>query len=98
MQIHPPSLCQPFASMVAGLIPGWEKTIETRVWPTKHRGPLLICAGKRPWPAPEGYWGPPVRSLPRGVALCVVDVLDCHPMRPVDWPAACCDPYDGAFG
>ncbi len=91
------SLCQPFASMVAGQIPGWVKTIETRTWPTSHRGDLLICAGKSDWPCPRGYDGPPVASLPHGVALCVVKVTDCHRFRPADAEAACCDWYDSAI-
>lgn len=92
------SLCQPYASMVAGQVPGWEKLVETRIWSTSHRGPLLICAALKPWPAPRGYTGPDPRTLPRGVALCVVDVVDCRPMRGADWAGACCDYYARAFG
>lgn len=87
------SLAQPFASLVAR----GEKTIETRRWPTSHRGPLLICAALRPWPAPPGYDGPPVDSLPRGVALCFVRVVDCRPMTRADEAAACCALYPDAW-
>jgi len=37
------SLCQPWADLIAL---GY-KTVETRYWATKYRGPLLICAAKR---------------------------------------------------
>lgn len=36
-------------------------------------------------------------SKPDGRALCVVDVVDCRPMKRADSKAACCEPYDGAF-
>lgn len=41
------TLHQPWASLVAV----GAKTIETRSWPTKHRGPLAIHAGKDPRPS-----------------------------------------------
>lgn len=91
------TLLQPFASMVAGQIPGWLKSIETRTWPTSYRGPLLICAGKADWPCPRGYDGPPVPELPHGVAICVVDVVGCRRMRPADAEAACCDWHVGLW-
>jgi hypothetical protein len=87
------SLCQPFASLVAT----GKKTIETRVWPTRYRGRLLICAGLRPWPTPSGYDGPPIDSLPRGVALCTVRVVNCRPMTKDDEAAACCELYPRAW-
>lgn len=43
MRVRALSLYEPYASMIAQGI----KTIETRRRPTKVRGPLLICAGKR---------------------------------------------------
>lgn len=43
------TLHQPWASLVALGV----KTIETRSWPTKHRGPLAIHAGKR---RPKQIW------------------------------------------
>jgi hypothetical protein len=87
------TLCQPYASLVAG----GEKSVETRTWATRHRGPLLICAGKRAWPAPANYAGPRIATLPRAVALCVVHLLDCRRMGPDDWQAACCEPYPNAW-
>ena len=80
------SLWQPWASlMAAGL-----KTIETRDWPTRYRGPLAIHAAKRPltrmdkalmyeWACkgllPSSWMG---RELPFGAIVAVVDVLDCR--------------------
>lgn len=69
----------------AGLVSRGEKTVELRSWPTKHRGPMLICAGARAW-SDEA-----VATLgdgPRGVALCVVDVVDCRPATEADREAA----------
>lgn len=67
------SIRQPWASMIAV----GEKTIEVRSWPTKYRGPLLVCAAKRK-----------CGNLPTGIALAVVDVVDCRPLRKSDSKAA----------
>jgi hypothetical protein len=77
---------QPWASMIAL----GEKTIECRSWRTHHRGPLLICASNKKPPLFEGY------RPPYGLALAVVDVVDCRllvredmaaaGMVPEDWP------------
>ncbi len=73
------SLCQPWASAMAlGL-----KRNETRSWATSHRGDLVICSTKQmPQVADD------LRDLlseimtgvelPRGFALCVVEVFDCQ--------------------
>lgn len=45
-----------------------KKTIEYRVWSTKHRGPLVICSSKTPNEGGE--------DLPLGMALGVVDLVD----------------------
>ncbi len=84
------TVCQPYASLIAS----GRKTIETRIWRTRYRGPLLICAGLRSW-SDRAY--PLPSPLPRGMALCVVDLIDCRPMTAQDWDAACCDPYPGAW-
>lgn len=77
------SVRQPWASLIADGV----KTIEVRSWPTKHRGPLLICAGKRPY-----------ESLPVGVAVCIVEVIDCRPfVHGVDDDAAQCEGDVGDF-
>lgn len=68
------SLHQPWASMIAQ----GHKTIETRNWPTNHRGDLLIVSTKKP----EIY------GLLSGFALCIVEVVDCRPMYVEDQNAA----------
>lgn len=42
----------------------------------------MICAAARPWGnlSPDG---------PTGVAACIVDVVDCRPVRPGDEALAC---------
>lgn len=67
---------QPWASLIAS----GEKTIEVRSWRTDYRGPLLICAAK----AHSGAWVReitvprplPILDGPRGVMICVVDLVD----------------------
>ena len=76
------SIQQPWASMIASGI----KTIETRVWSTEYRGPLLICATKKP----------EVDGLPVGVALCIVELVDCRTMTEEDQVKACCEIYPRA--
>lgn len=82
------SVRQPWASLIeAGL-----KTIELRSKPTKHRGPLAIVSSLAH--AGEQH----ARDLgdgPRGVTLCVVDVVDCRPATPADSEAACFDIPEG---
>lgn len=83
------SLWQPWASlMAAGL-----KTIETRHWPTRYRGLLMIHAAKRlmsveehgllwDWQVeglvPQDFGGAPF-SLPFGAIVAVVDLVYCLP-------------------
>lgn len=76
------SVRQPWASMIAS----GEKTIETRVWSTEYRGPLLICATKKPV----------IDELPVGIALCIVELVDCRPMTEEDQVKACCEIYPRA--
>lgn len=79
-------LRQPWASMV---LEG-RKTIELRTWITKHRGPVLIVAGKGVDAADAKRHG--WRNGPRGVALCIVDVVDVRPATLEDESAAGCRP------
>lgn len=74
------SLKQPFANWVAE----GKKTIETRTWRTNYRGDILICASL------SGT------GEPKGVALCVVGVVDVRPMRSTDEIAACTSVYPRA--
>lgn len=70
------SLKQPWASYVAI----GRKTIETRTWSTKYRGKLLIVSSKTfdkncPF---DNFLG---LVLPLGMALAVVNLVDCRPIR-----------------
>jgi len=75
------SVRQPWANLIAS----GQKTIETRTWQTSYRGELLIVSSRRP------------DIYPAGCALAIVTLVDCRPMRSIDWIDACCDPYPGAF-
>jgi hypothetical protein len=75
------SVKQPWANLIAS----GRKTIETRLWPTDYRGPLLIVSSKTPNIHPAGY------------ALAIAELVDCRPMTASDEQAACCDRYPGAF-
>ncbi|MFA6927000.1 MAG: ASCH domain-containing protein [Bacteroidales bacterium] len=71
------SVRQPWASLIAI----GRKTIEVRTWRTNYRGPLVICASKRPL----------LPGRPTGVAVCTVTLVDCRPITHGDASAACCD-------
>lgn len=60
------SIRQPWASQILAGI----KITEYRSWYTHHRGPLLICAAAKPH-----------ADLPVGVAVCVVDLIACLPLK-----------------
>lgn len=64
------SVWQPWASLIAG----GEKTIEIRSWECTYRGPLLICSSKKP----DEF------DLPLGMALAIVDLVDCRRFREED--------------
>jgi hypothetical protein len=68
------TICQPYATMIMQPYDGESiKRVENREWPTSYRGPLIIHAGKsREWCGSEKD-----ESLPRGVILGVVDLIDC---------------------
>ena len=74
------SVKQPWAELIAR----GEKTIEVRDWSSKHRGPLLIVASKRP-----NVWA-------TGCAVAVVDLVGCRPMTRADEEAALGEYYHGA--
>lgn len=77
------SLKQPWASYVAI----GRKTIETRTWSTKYRGKLLIVSSKtydKNFPY-ANFLGP---NLPLGMALAIVDLVDCRLMKYGDGPQA----------
>ncbi len=70
---------QPYASLIAS----GQKTIELRSWSTMYRGPLLIHAGKR---LHSDYRNRLLPLLPRGVIVCVVDLVDVRPYHEGDRP------------
>lgn len=74
------TLKEPWATLVRE----GKKTIETRTWRTSYRGPILITTSKMP------------RTGFAGMAIAVVDVLDCRIMTLEDEPAACCAIYPRA--
>lgn len=75
------SIRQPWASMILR----GRKTIETRTWPTRYRGDMLIVSSARPAGAESGQ------------ALCVVTLAECRPMTRTDEKAAACPIYAGAW-
>lgn len=75
------SLRQPWANMIAR----GQKTIETRKWSTRYRGPLLIVSSKEP------------AIEPVGMAVALVRLVDIRRMVKTDETAACCPLYPGAF-
>jgi ASCH domain-containing protein len=75
------SIKQPWTNMIAS----GEKTIETRHWPTKYRGPLLIVSSKKP------------DIPPAGSAVALATLIDCRPMTRADEIAARCSLYPGAY-
>jgi hypothetical protein len=92
------SIKQPWAWMIAN----GQKTIETRTRRTHYRGPLLICASLkadkvwRQW-AEAAIDGLKPSDLLYGQAICIADVVDCHPMTKADEDAARHAVYDNAF-
>jgi ASCH domain len=74
------------------------KDVENRIWPTKHRGPLLIHAGSAF--EPDGYetvkqfatqQPPPADEFTHGAIFGVVDLVDCRQDSPSagdQWPMA----------
>ena len=76
------SLRQPWASLIAE----GRKTIETRTWRTRYRGPLAIHASARPF-----------ADLPAGGILAVAWLSGCRPMTKADEEQACIALYDGAY-
>lgn len=98
------SLHQPWASL---LVTG-AKRVETRSWPIRHRGPLLIHAAKK-WNAellellrsePFRFWWellvddnlPVGCSVPLGCVVGRVDVVACYPTEEVEVGSESLDP------
>ncbi len=70
------SLHQPWATYITQ----GQKTIETRTWPTGHRGDLLIVSTKKP----------EYKGCLCGFALCVVNLVNCRKMLISDEAGARC--------
>ena len=83
MKMKAISIKQPWASLVAS----GEKTIETRRWPTKYRGDLVIVSSLLP----------KIDNLPLGQAIAIAEIYDCRPMCKDDEKNACCEIYPNAF-
>lgn len=81
------SVRQPYAELIAL----GEKTIEVRSWRTDYRGPLVICAGAAWHPVGARMFG---KFGERGVAVCVVELVDVRPFVIDDAEAA--KVYDAA--
>lgn len=79
------SVRQPWASLIAS----GRKSIELRSWSTKYRGPVLILASSSVWRGTDHPIGP------RGVALCLVDLVDVRAVLATDADAACIVPPEG---
>ena len=85
------SIHQPWASLIAQE----HKTIETRTWNTQHRGPLVICSSKTiQEDICELYEMP---DPPRGLALCVANLVDCRRMTEEDEVGAMRKVFYGAY-
>ncbi len=71
MSIPALTICQPYAELIAR----GDKLVENRVWATKHRGTLLIHAGKsRTWLERDGS-DPPRMDFGAIVAIC--ELVEC---------------------
>lgn len=74
------SVKQPWANFIAS----GRKTIETRTWTTRYRGPLLIVSSKEP------------NIAPAGSAVAIANLVACRHMTSADEAAACCHVYPKA--
>jgi hypothetical protein len=79
------SIRQPWA----GLIVSGAKRLEVRSWPTKHRGPLLVCAGAA---VDRNARHLLAGDELRGHAIGVVEVVGCRPGTAAD--AEACGGFD----
>lgn len=64
---------QPWAALIAD----GKKTLEVRSWSTKYRGPVVVLAS-RAWSRHDAAsrWHDAYFAAPRGVALCLVELVD----------------------
>lgn len=83
------TLHQPWASLVAM----GAKTIETRPYSSKYRGPLAIHASKKPIATDDPYYRSVLRSaglnletLPRGAVVATCRLIDCEKITEAHTP------------
>lgn len=78
------TLIQPFASLIVD----GRKLIETRSWPTKHRGTIGLHAGAKVDKAACADFGYHLPEVPTGAILGVATIIDCvqfpSPIAPPD--------------
>jgi len=86
------SVRQPWASLIGELAKG----IELRTWSTNYRGPLLICSSMGVSKEGMLQWGGSGNNLqmPRGVAICIVELVDVRPWETSDEYTARTAPSD----
>ena len=85
------SLKQPWTGYVASK----QKSIETRTWRTSYRGELLICSSLK---ADKRFslidYNHNLCHI-SGMAICVVDLIDCIPFEKKHEKDAMCEVYEG---
>lgn len=87
------SLRQPWANFIRD----GRKTIETRRWKTKYRGPLLIVSAKTVDHEAMKQWNVrPGGELPLGAIVAAINLKDIHEMTQDDEQAAMCSVYPRA--
>jgi hypothetical protein len=86
------SIREPWAS----LIHSGKKTIETRTWKTNYRGPLLLCASKKPNQIEIVPGLISQSSVIAGMAFATCNLVDIRPMTFEDQKPACVYIYDNA--
>ena len=89
------SVKQPWATLIAA----GHKTAEIRTWKTGYRGKLLICASKtidrEAMRECLETGDVTLEDFPTGVAVGIVDLVDCVPGGKEHPPLALCDVYEG---
>ncbi len=70
------TVCQPYSELIVS----GEKWVENRRWPTSHRGPLAIHAGK----SKEWFTCDEDEALPRGVIVGVAQLVGCVRLDDLD--------------
>lgn len=94
------TIIQPWATLIAL----GEKRFETRSWPTKHRGPLAIHAGKKveqkvcqaePYRSILAAHGYTAETLPTGSIVAIADLSNCYPVSVSNPYYAALLGYDG---